>query len=129
MTEEYASMKQIEFMKKLGFPPQSADLLKSDARRMINDKIEADKDESKTEAPGKMENMWKKEPVEKKQFFPEELIVGTATKGKEYHLSPEEVKCRALECAIEANKLLAVQKDIEKTIELADKFVKWINAN
>ena len=49
--------------------------------------------------------------------------------GKEYHLSPEEVKCRALECSIEwAVKVSRndIVTDSKALFELADKFVKWI---
>ena len=45
--------------------------------------------------------------------------------AKEYHLSPEEVKCRALECAIEVMKTWP-KEGTEDITELADKFVEWI---
>ena len=49
--------------------------------------------------------------------------------GKEYHLSPEEVKCRALECAIESWQGIFDGKATPEAITaLADKFVKWIYA-
>ena len=58
---------------------------------------------------------------------PVEMIGGIEPKpkpnGKEYHLSPEEVRCRALECALEISDV----DDYPHTIlERADKFVKWI---
>jgi len=42
--------------------------------------------------------------------------------AKEYHLSPEEVKCRALECSLQVQK----QVSTERILALADKFVEWI---
>ena len=50
---------------------------------------------------------------------------------KEFHLSPEEVKCRALECAIKmcenegiTHANMNIAKDMAKG--LADEFVEWI---
>ena len=108
MTEEYASIKQIEFMKKLGFPPQSADLTKAEARVMIDEKLRENE-----RAP---EPEHKHPPAQAKP-----------TNGKEYHLSPEEVKCRALESAIEWGKYKdAITSEKTNLFELADKFVEWI---
>ena len=44
--------------------------------------------------------------------------------AKEYHLSPEEVKCRALECALQHRMIYKASE--ENILELADKFVEWI---
>ena len=51
--------------------------------------------------------------------------------GKEYHLSPEEVKCRALECAIESCRLGkdADEWSLIQILKIADKFVEWIYGN
>jgi len=48
----------------------------------------------------------------------------TANGAKEYHLSPEEVKCRALESAV--NTINLEEFEAEGLLSLADKFVKWI---
>jgi len=51
--------------------------------------------------------------------------VGKITNGaKEFHLSPEEVKCRALESAV--NTINLEEFEAEGLLSLADKFVKWI---
>ncbi len=107
MTEEYASFKQIEFMKKLGFPAQSTDLTKAAARVMIDEKLK--------------ENERDPEPEHK---HPSAQAPAAST-SKEYYLSPEEVKCRALECAIEFSH--GVPRETEATLlVIADKFVEWI---
>lgn len=44
------------------------------------------------------------------------------TNGKEFHLSPEEVKCRALEAAITKEPNVTG----EELVRIADEFVEWI---
>ena len=50
--------------------------------------------------------------------------------AKEYHLSPEEVKCRALECALNCRvKAFELNQSLfgtDKLLALANTFVKWI---
>ena len=50
----------------------------------------------------------------------------TQNGAKEYHLSPEEVKCRALECAIEMQASYSGDNVFEVVMQRADKFVEWI---
>ena len=112
MTEDYATIKQIEFMKKLGFPPQSAALTKAEARVMIDRKLTEDRN---GEAP-----------VEKTATVSFEAKTNGGAWDKPYkecHLSPEEVRCRALEAAIAMEKQNYAGEGI---LELADKFVEWI---
>jgi hypothetical protein len=45
---------------------------------------------------------------------------------KEYHLSPEEVKCRALECAITHWRTMGNDYSTDDVLDIADKFVEWI---
>ena len=149
MTEEYASMKQIEFMKKLGFPPQSADLTKAKARVKIDEKIKEQESgpapehkhpsasaDVSYETPGypkmidaPVVKVFGKMEEKDIKCIPTEAYI--APKEKEFHLSPEEVKCRALECAIEwAVKVSRndIVTDSKALLEIADKFVKWIYA-
>ena len=114
---EYATIKQLEFMKKLGFAGQSAGLTKEDARRMISDKLEKN-GMTKTEAkatPGAEESLEITERI-----HPSKISIKTEN-GKEYHLSPEEVRCRALEAA-----LSVYSQEPNRAMEQADKFVEWI---
>jgi len=113
MTEiKYASVPQLNFMKQLGFPGQPADLTMSDARRMIDAKL---KEEEKA-------------PVEKVPM--KSNTYEEAPKPKEYHLSPEEVKCRALESAITIYKTeKATLEYEEQLLALAQRFVEWIYGN
>lgn len=54
------------------------------------------------------------------------MIDAPNVNAKEYHLSPEEVKCRALECAIEIKGgNYAFYRDTP-LIDVADSFVEWI---
>ena len=120
MTEEYASFKQIEFMKKLGFPPQSADLTKQRAREMIDEKLREGEQEFASKGYIKPEH--KHPPAQQ---------LGTTKKesnGKEYHLSPEEVKCRALESAIEFCGVRGEEEsqNFRMVLTIADKFAEWI---
>jgi hypothetical protein len=65
-------------------------------------------------------------PVEKMGITKDDPQLPAAkANGKEFHLSPEEVKCRALESAI------AYTKDIPdpELLKFADKFVEWIYGN
>ena len=121
---EYATAKQAKFMEQLGLTPISADLTKQEARQMISDKLEKN-GMSKTEAkvtPEAEENLGS--PVEtvkiegKTHLTPEQFNKS----GKEYHLSPEEVKCRALEAALQWLRI----DNIEELMKQADKFVEWI---
>ncbi len=48
---------------------------------------------------------------------------------KEYHLSPEEVKCRALECAIASLKGFEKEFSEKRFLEIANEFVEWIYGN
>ena len=108
MSEDYASFKQIEFMKKLGFPPQPTTLTKAQARVMIDEKLKEQEREDEPE-----------------HVHPSAQAKPTPGNGaKEYHLSPEEVKCRALESAIEYYK--SHDTSTSMIIEEADKFVEWI---
>lgn len=75
-------------------------------------------------------------PVENERKFREaiETIAGPKVfppkNGKEFHLSPEEVKCRALEAAsqfmLELSGKGVVGTTPESIMELADRFVEWI---
>lgn len=68
-------------------------------------------------------------PIKEEQKFPV-VSPGQAVKtqpqvsNKEFHLSPEEVRCRALECALEMWKT----EPKSNIIELAEDFVSWINS-
>ena len=112
MTEDYATIKQIEFMKKLGFPPQSAALTKAEARVMIDRKLTEDRN---GEAP-----------VEKTATVSFEAKTNGGAWDKPYkecHLSPEEVRCRALEAAIEWS---GDKAEMETVMIIANQFVEWI---
>ena len=50
------------------------------------------------------------------------------TNGKEYHLSPEQVRSNALSCAIEVGKKGNEFEDMT-LLDLAKQFEKWINGN
>ncbi len=108
MSEDYASMKQIQFMKTLGFPPQPTTLTKAQARMMIDEKLKE-----------------RAEEIEPEHKHPPAQAVptpgpGTKNGTKECHLSPESVKLGALECAI------AYKGQVTGILETADKFVEWI---
>lgn len=124
MTEEYASFKQIEFMKKLGFGPQSADLTKADARQMIDGKL---KEQEKDTQPRVFDTMASKEkPIEHfaagyTHAKEEEKLKPV----KEFHLTPEAVKLGCLNAAIECCKKDMVAGD-NRFLDLADKFVEWV---
>ena len=116
MTEDYATIKQIEFMKKLGFPPQSAALTKAEARVMIDRKLTEDRN---GEAP-----------VEKTATVSFEAKTNGGAWDKPYkecHLSPEEVRCRALEAALKFWEIRGDQEVKLQEVEvMAHDFMEWI---
>ena len=110
MTEDYASMKQIQFMQKLGFPPQPTTLTKAQARVMIDEKLKEQEREDEPE-----------------HVHPSAQAKPTPGNGaKEYHLSPEEVKCRALESAIASKDFYPKITEKVDVLKLADEFAEWI---
>ena len=135
MTEEikYASMDQLSLMKRLGFPPQPTTLTMRGAYLMISEKLTKDK---KPEGNGPVDA-----PVEKfttpripaqngvTQAEVEKHVSQARNGAKEYHLSPEEVKCRALESAIAVSVMGEWKATEENVLQTADKFVGWINGN
>ncbi|KKM05883.1 hypothetical protein LCGC14_1749580 [marine sediment metagenome] len=115
MTEDYASVKQIQFMQKLGFPPQPTTLTKAQARVMIDDKLKEQERED--------------EPEHK---HPPAQTPAPGNAAKEYHLTPEKIahntaiiKCRALESAIEYGGT-HLDRSEDESLKIADKFVEWI---
>jgi len=73
------------------------------------------------EMKGKFWTMQTMKKVEEGQVF---APLREKTNGKEYHLSPEEVKCRALECAIAL--INQGNAPAQNWADTADKFVEWI---
>lgn len=85
---EYATIKQIEFMQKLGFPGQPANLTKDAAREAIRLALEKKENgDAPIETTQRAKNGYQKP-------YP------TNGNGKEYHLSPEEQYFRSVECAL-----------------------------
>jgi hypothetical protein len=114
MEKKLASEAQIKLMMKLGLMPFEG-MTVQEASNAIDAKLSAPK-------KNKFITEVKSPEVERVEFTPNKPKFRA-------HLSPEEVKCRALESAIEwCDKVTksGLEADSEHLLKLADKFVEWI---
>ena len=65
-------------------------------------------------------------PVEKVDRY---IEVTKPKNGKEYHLSPEQVRSNSLNMAIEFFKVANISMNIEQVWDIAKQFEEWINGN
>ena len=124
---DYATIKQLEFMQKLGFQAQPADLTKEMARRMISEKLE--KNGVKQDAPVMKVEL--DEEIMKEKARWQKPNGNDDDDPLEFQIRSREVRCRALESAIEySEKIGLLEGDQNMVLGMvlgrADKFVEWI---